>query len=102
MTRELGRIFAFFRRARAGNDTLLSHKNSRSELDSPGQPLSKAEIFCRGDVMPISLRRHVRARVRPRHGPTLINRNLAIVDPLLIHPLLAESLLPGRCLKFVW
>src|ERR1700675_510665 len=40
--------------------------------------------------------RGVRAGVGPRLGSALIERDLAVVDPLFVLPLLAEAFLPGR------
>ena len=45
---------------------------------------------------PKSPHRNMGANAGSRLGPALVDRHLAIVDPLLVHPLLAESLLTGE------
>src|SRR5712671_77964 len=45
---------------------------------------------------PSSPRRNLGAGTGPRLAPPLVDRHLAIVDPLFVHPLLAEPLLSGQ------
>src|SRR6266568_7648868 len=44
----------------------------------------------------LSSHRNMGAGAEPRLGPSLVDRHLAIVDPLFVHPLLAEPLLSSQ------
>jgi hypothetical protein len=44
-----------------------------------------------------SVHGNMRALARPRLGPALVDRHFAVIDTLLIRPLLAEPFLPGQC-----
>src|SRR5207245_6232324 len=69
--------------------------------DGLGWPASQPGIFCGTSIRlsPAapgwldSTRRDMRAIARPRLGPTLVDRHIAVVDPLLIHPFPAQALL---------